>query len=186
MPKRFLFFLLITAILGGLGYSALRAVNPGDVREVRASLSVAELLRADSVGGFARALEPRPFRFPQDHGPHPPVGDDARAVKDVAPPELSRLEGPASTAVADQLAKAQERVQTLESRQAEIQIEQILSLGANLLLARLDLLLESRCLRGYHVPISELRGSFPLKVANLLGRAEHFCLQRLLGLLLFL
>ncbi len=34
-------------------------------------LSVAETLGGDEQSGFARALEPREFVFPRDHGPHP-------------------------------------------------------------------------------------------------------------------
>jgi predicted secreted hydrolase len=37
----------------------------------RASLSVAETLRGTDDAGYARALAPREFQFPQDHGPHP-------------------------------------------------------------------------------------------------------------------
>jgi predicted secreted hydrolase len=37
----------------------------------KASLSVAGALRAANDHGYARALEPRNFRFPADHGPHP-------------------------------------------------------------------------------------------------------------------
>lgn len=40
-------------------------------REPSASLSVAEALRSSDNRGYARALEPRVFSFPQDHGPHP-------------------------------------------------------------------------------------------------------------------
>ena len=40
-------------------------------REPSASLSVAGALRAADDRGYARALEPRPFSFPADHGPHP-------------------------------------------------------------------------------------------------------------------
>jgi predicted secreted hydrolase len=36
-----------------------------------ASLSVAETLRAADDHGYAKALAPRGFRFPADHGPHP-------------------------------------------------------------------------------------------------------------------
>ncbi len=36
-----------------------------------ASLSVAGALRTADDRGYARALEPRAFRFPADHGPHP-------------------------------------------------------------------------------------------------------------------
>jgi predicted secreted hydrolase len=37
----------------------------------RASLSVAGALRVENEQGYARALEPRAFVFPRDHGPHP-------------------------------------------------------------------------------------------------------------------
>jgi len=37
----------------------------------RASLSVASAMRAGGDEGFERALAPRPFHFPADHGPHP-------------------------------------------------------------------------------------------------------------------
>ncbi|HEX6902431.1 MAG TPA: lipocalin-like domain-containing protein [Thermoanaerobaculia bacterium] len=37
----------------------------------RASLSVAGALRGQNAQGYARALEPRNFSFPADHGPHP-------------------------------------------------------------------------------------------------------------------
>ncbi len=36
-----------------------------------ASISVADVLRAESPEGYARALEPRAFQFPAEHGPHP-------------------------------------------------------------------------------------------------------------------
>jgi predicted secreted hydrolase len=37
----------------------------------RASLSVAGALRMENDQGYARAIEPRELRFPEDHGPHP-------------------------------------------------------------------------------------------------------------------
>ncbi|HEX3557045.1 MAG TPA: lipocalin-like domain-containing protein [Thermoanaerobaculia bacterium] len=37
----------------------------------RASLSVAGALRTGNEQGYARAIEPREFHFPADHGPHP-------------------------------------------------------------------------------------------------------------------
>jgi predicted secreted hydrolase len=37
----------------------------------QASLSVAGQLRTEGDRGYAKALKPREFRFPQDHGPHP-------------------------------------------------------------------------------------------------------------------
>ena len=42
-----------------------------DRRPVRATLSVAETLARGDTAGFARAVEPREFSFPADHGPHP-------------------------------------------------------------------------------------------------------------------
>ncbi len=36
-----------------------------------ASISVASALRSPDTAGYAKALEPRPFHFPEDHGPHP-------------------------------------------------------------------------------------------------------------------
>jgi predicted secreted hydrolase len=39
--------------------------------QVRARLGAVEAMSADSAAGYARAMAPRPFAFPQDHGPHP-------------------------------------------------------------------------------------------------------------------
>lgn len=39
--------------------------------EPSASLSVAGALRGGDESGYTRAIEPREFRFPEDHGPHP-------------------------------------------------------------------------------------------------------------------
>jgi predicted secreted hydrolase len=39
--------------------------------EPQASLSVAEVLGSPADLGFAHALQPSPFSFPEDHGPHP-------------------------------------------------------------------------------------------------------------------
>lgn len=43
----------------------------GEPRAPQASLTVQEVLGAKGAQGFARALRPRAFRFPHDHGPHP-------------------------------------------------------------------------------------------------------------------
>jgi len=37
----------------------------------QATLSVAEALSGENKAGYAQAIEPREFRFPADHGPHP-------------------------------------------------------------------------------------------------------------------
>jgi predicted secreted hydrolase len=47
------------------------AVAQGDNVEGEAPARLAELLGSEAGNGFARALEPRPFEFPADHGPHP-------------------------------------------------------------------------------------------------------------------
>ncbi|MCB0293073.1 MAG: hypothetical protein KDH97_22660, partial [Calditrichaeota bacterium] len=38
---------------------------------VSASVSVAEAMSGSDTSGYARAVQVREFRFPQDHGPHP-------------------------------------------------------------------------------------------------------------------
>ncbi len=42
-----------------------------DSGEARARLSLSETLAGADTAGYARALEPRVFAFPGDHGPHP-------------------------------------------------------------------------------------------------------------------
>jgi len=56
---------------GLLGWGALRLASPPDRSEVRATLSAAEALAGGDTAGYARAMEPRAFVFPDDHGPHP-------------------------------------------------------------------------------------------------------------------
>jgi predicted secreted hydrolase len=46
-------------------------VLPKAVSEPAARLTLSQTLGQPADPGFARALEPRPFLFPQDHGPHP-------------------------------------------------------------------------------------------------------------------
>jgi len=60
--------LLCLLMLSGVIWQELQTVqgNPDSER-----LSVAETLGGDQLAGFARALEPRQFSFPVDHGPHP-------------------------------------------------------------------------------------------------------------------
>ncbi|HEX7183209.1 MAG TPA: lipocalin-like domain-containing protein [Thermoanaerobaculia bacterium] len=61
--------LTLLLILGLAGAYLLS--RPADPRNPEASLSVAGALRAADDRGYAKALEPREFRFPADHGPHP-------------------------------------------------------------------------------------------------------------------
>ena len=56
------------AILALLILSACRPAPPAPAEE---PLSITDLLGGADTAGFARALEPRPFRFPEDHGAHP-------------------------------------------------------------------------------------------------------------------
>jgi predicted secreted hydrolase len=67
-PTKLLAAILGTALLGLLAWLALGA---GRDRPLAAGLSVAEVLRDGAVEGYARALAPRAFVFPADHGPHP-------------------------------------------------------------------------------------------------------------------
>jgi predicted secreted hydrolase len=65
--RRLLIFLLVPALfLAALWYlRAGRGKAPAPE-----SLSVSQALGGVPQQGFARALKPRPFRFPEDHGPH--------------------------------------------------------------------------------------------------------------------
>ena len=40
-------------------------------RVPQATIAVGDALGSGDLAGFARALGPRPFSFPDDHGPHP-------------------------------------------------------------------------------------------------------------------
>jgi predicted secreted hydrolase len=65
--KRALLALAAAALLLVLGLALTRREPP---RPPAASVAVMEALRGP-VEGYARAREPRPFTFPDDHGPHP-------------------------------------------------------------------------------------------------------------------
>jgi predicted secreted hydrolase len=58
--------LLLLALALLLAACAAPAAAPPSAR-----LSVAEAMQASGTEGFARVVEPRPFVFPRDHGPHP-------------------------------------------------------------------------------------------------------------------
>lgn len=62
---RALSVILLLIILWGCGESR----PPG--HDERLSLTLSDTLGAQEDKGYARALAPRPFLFPQDHGPHP-------------------------------------------------------------------------------------------------------------------
>ncbi|MDT8342702.1 MAG: carotenoid 1,2-hydratase, partial [Longimicrobiales bacterium] len=57
---------------GWAAFSLLRAGgSAGGREEVRATLDLAEAMGGADTAGYARATAPRPFVFPDDHGPHP-------------------------------------------------------------------------------------------------------------------
>lgn len=58
------------AVLSG-GMAALLAACGNGADLPRARLSLSETLGGADTAGYARALAPRPFTFPEDHGPHP-------------------------------------------------------------------------------------------------------------------
>ncbi len=63
----------LVALLAVAVWIVVDGVGDGpDARtHVRAGLSAAEALAGSDTAGFARAMAPRPFEFPRDHGPHP-------------------------------------------------------------------------------------------------------------------
>jgi predicted secreted hydrolase len=65
--RRVLIVLTLVLAAGAL-YLLLRPEQP---LSPKASLAVADILRGANDEGYARAIEPREFRFPADHGPHP-------------------------------------------------------------------------------------------------------------------
>ena len=62
---------LVVAVLLLAGGAAWLLLREPERPPVAARLSVARVLDASSEAGFARALAPRGFVFPADHGPHP-------------------------------------------------------------------------------------------------------------------
>jgi predicted secreted hydrolase len=67
-PRLLLIVPLIAAALVGLALLAPRE-DPRPIPPER--LSVTDILSGGDAAGFARALAPRRFVFPEDHGPHP-------------------------------------------------------------------------------------------------------------------
>ncbi len=63
---------LVVVVVGAVLICAVpfarrQAIGPAN----RATLELGEAMGGADATGFARALEPRPFEFPVDHGPHP-------------------------------------------------------------------------------------------------------------------
>jgi predicted secreted hydrolase len=59
----------ILAVLFGLAWWNTR--GPAGERTTEARLSLGEILGGADTAGYARAVEPRTFEFPRDHGAHP-------------------------------------------------------------------------------------------------------------------
>jgi predicted secreted hydrolase len=66
--RRVLLAVTLALLAAGALYFLTR---PEPHLDPKASLSVADTLRGANDEGYARAIEPREFRFPADHGPHP-------------------------------------------------------------------------------------------------------------------
>lgn len=61
----------VAAVFGLLLVLACRGKGGGEGAGLNADLDVVGILGGEPVEGFRRALEPRAFAFPEDHGPHP-------------------------------------------------------------------------------------------------------------------
>jgi predicted secreted hydrolase len=57
--------------IAAIAVAAWALTASGRREPVRATLTLAAALGDGDTTGYARALEPRPFAFPHDHGPHP-------------------------------------------------------------------------------------------------------------------
>lgn len=68
---RFRLLSLFLLSLVALGMLARKVLEKPEHTTPGASLSVQELMGETPSEGFRRAVEPREFRFPRDHGPHP-------------------------------------------------------------------------------------------------------------------
>jgi predicted secreted hydrolase len=68
--RRLLLPLLIIAVVVLLAVGLWLPFGRPREHQLTAGLSVAEALRGGSTAGYERALRPRPFTFPADHGPH--------------------------------------------------------------------------------------------------------------------
>jgi predicted secreted hydrolase len=62
--------LIVAVVLAVVAAAAAFALWPRPRAPIQATVAVREALAEDRAG-FARAVAPRPFNFPADHGPHP-------------------------------------------------------------------------------------------------------------------
>ena len=68
MKIRLSIVLIIIASLAGMLYFLIK---DNDTREINSTITVADAMTNRGSDGFARAIAPRTFKFPEDHGPHP-------------------------------------------------------------------------------------------------------------------
>ena len=59
------------AVVGVRGVAAHQRRRVAGGASARRRIAVGDALGSGDLAGFARALGPRPFAFPDDHGPHP-------------------------------------------------------------------------------------------------------------------
>jgi predicted secreted hydrolase len=64
-------FVVATVAIAAIVYVAFHLFKPDEIAPVRAALHIDETLGGANTAGHDLALEPRPFSFPADHGPHP-------------------------------------------------------------------------------------------------------------------
>ena len=64
-------WIVALVLVGVLVVGVAWALRPTQPETVQARLAVAGALQAPSDAGYARAVAPREFTFPQDNGPHP-------------------------------------------------------------------------------------------------------------------
>ncbi len=62
---------VVLALVLAAVYGWLRTSDGSTGEDLRTTLTVADVLGGAPDSAYARATEPRPFRFPEDHGPHP-------------------------------------------------------------------------------------------------------------------
>lgn len=64
--KRILVIIVLIFVIGAIGLVLFSSQQPPAI-----SASIVGLQANDSMAGYARAAQPRTFKFPDDHGPHP-------------------------------------------------------------------------------------------------------------------
>src|SRR5918996_2019133 len=74
MTKRLTILIFLLLVMGLTAYGVYILTESEERLEVQAELAVTKALTSTPDAEFARALEPREFSFPEDHGPHPEYG----------------------------------------------------------------------------------------------------------------